>query len=359
MPNSKKKKVVLFLAYLIIIYLIFEIIITASGILISPERIKMYTSFYEPDPELGYKIKPDLRNFEQTWLEDVSANYSTDELGFRNIGRDYNSSEYFFVGASFVFGSWVERNETFYGLFEDYVNKPVINLAVPGYDTTHYEILIRRYVPENDIKKTVFVSIPANDLKRPFPKEYFQNFYQNAGWSAYVEKGSFWDRFSKKRTLTYNLAINAYKLIINKDKEASNGLTLYRYRGANSDYIKNKYYIDIENEMMNLVDYAKSRKDIKLIILFLPSKESAYKEDYLELYDDKEYLLNEELGFKKLQLFFKKQSIPAYDMTNWFRENDEQQLYFKKDPHWNANGNLLAFQFLKEEVLNNTNPRSG
>lgn len=355
--SKKAKKIFFYLACLILIYLISEIIVMSTGVFIDSFSKKIITEFYMPDSELGLKIRPNLKNFDLSFLtNETKVKYSTDHLGFRNIGRDYDSSKYFFVGDSFTYGARIKRNETFCGLIEKEMHEPMINLGVPNYGITQYKIVINKYIPKNDLNKTVFLGIFANDLTKPLSKEFLSNFYKKTGWNEYLKNISFSDRFSKSRSLTYNILLilksKLFNMFSKPEKVASNGLiiNIANLGGTRKHYIENKHYIDVENEIKNLLKDIESRKDIKLIVLLFPSKGSTYKQEYIKLFDDNG-LSDEEQGYARLQNLFKNYSIPVYDLTDYFRSNNNQILYFKKDQHWNEAGHELAFNFIKEQVL--------
>ena len=88
--------------------LLLEIVTAYTGLLVPSEfadRHTMLHEFFEPDPELGFKTRADLKHFLIRWRETgVEGRYTTDAFGFRNAGRDYRQSRLFFVGDSFTWG---------------------------------------------------------------------------------------------------------------------------------------------------------------------------------------------------------------------------------------------------------------
>ena len=137
---------------------------------------------FEPHPELGFRARPNLRDFEITWMQNsLQASYSTDELGFRNAGRDYDQSEVFFVGDSFTWGMWLPREETFPDLVGRRLGKTVSNLGQQSYYMEQYEKILRgflgRYSP-----RYVALCVFANDLTTPLSDDDLANFYERFGW---------------------------------------------------------------------------------------------------------------------------------------------------------------------------------
>jgi hypothetical protein len=109
------------------------------------ERHRLFYEFLEPDPDVGYKMKPNLRDFEIEWLEGLSAVYETDELGFRNIG-DKRNSPLAVVGDSVAFGVGVNYDEAWSNILSGELDMPVANYGVGGYHLWQYNWIIRKFI---------------------------------------------------------------------------------------------------------------------------------------------------------------------------------------------------------------------
>ena len=109
-------------------------------------------------------MRPNLTDFQLTWLdEDARGAYDSDAQGFRNAGLSYASSSIFFIGDSFTHGSWVRREETYFGELSKQWKLPVITYGIGGYGITQYNIIAREILPTTNVPKTVFVAFFAND----------------------------------------------------------------------------------------------------------------------------------------------------------------------------------------------------
>lgn len=98
----------------------------------------------------------------------------------------------------------------------------------------------------------------------------------------------------------------------------------------------------IEKAFLDIVGLAK-RSNSRLVVFLFPSKESAYKPEYLKLFSG-DYLHNEEEGYARIRKLADEQGIECVDLTPVFRDHASkgEKLYFDKDPHWNELGNKVA-----------------
>ena len=333
------------------------------------ERNKVFYHFFQPDSALGFRIKANLDKYEITWMNgSVSARYDIDEYGFRNKNRDYSKTRLWFVGDSFTYGEWIERDKTFYGLIETRLNRPVISLGVPAYGFMQYWLLIDRFLNAYQ-PELVAVCIFANDLMHPLTKSELEDYYRLEGWDKY-ESFPFY-----KRLFSYNLIKESLRFVaglssVPSDEqgapreigqgEAGNGLTLFRYRGASRFYVSDSLFVNAENVLVRIIEKCQLRNTKPILFLF-PSKESTYKDDYRRLFPG-DYLRNEEEGYKRICTLAEKKGIPCIDLTPRFRHDGGQKtLYSEKDPHWNELGHRVAAdEMLKyiENELSGFNPTS-
>jgi hypothetical protein len=319
-------------------------------------RHKLFYGYYQPDDDLLYKVRPNLRDHRVEWPDDeIGAVYSTDALGFRNPGRDYAASRLFFVGDSYVWGSWVPREESLCGYVEADLGEPVINLGVGSYDFPRYQKLFEDYVARYKPEIAVLGVFP-NDFYLPRPIEpgtpgAGAAYYRASGWDVY-------DRYPlHKRTLTYRLFAlvrglaggepdgDQYNQAPDRGmRMATNGLALYRHRGADRNYLDNREAIDQVARRFGRIIRLSAENDVKLLVLLCPTKESTYAPEYRRLFPESaEYLRNEETGYRMLCEQARAAGVACVDLTPVFRDHAESEiLYFRLDNHWNPAGNRLA-----------------
>ena len=334
----------------LVVYLIGEGIIMLSGIFLPPapppERVRFFRDFMVADEDLGYTLKPNLENFTLTWLDDgVSSVYTTDAQGFRNPGLNYNTSSLFFIGDSFTFGSWVTREKTYFAQIGKALGREVITYGVGGYDLAQYEIIARDIVPSSDVKKTIFLSIFANDLAAPYDETKIGTFYEDV-MLRQIQTPRWRERFS----LAYTAAGQVKKLLLSGRQYhvLDSGLRLYRNRGAAITF-QERDYVPFEKKLRQILTILKEREDVgETIILLLPSREFIYEEEFERLFRDERFLENEQFGFELVKEIANEYTIPVFDTTAALRARAEEKLYFDIDPHWNEKGHAHVAQAVIE-----------
>lgn len=324
---------------------VIEIITISTGLLVPQDfadRHRWYYEFVEPNEHLAYKPKPNLRNFKLSWMEEsVSEIVDTDKYGFRNPSRDYAATDLYFVGDSFTWGSWVSRKQTFYGIIESEIKQPVITLGVGGYGFDQYEVLFKDFIAKYK-PKSVVLGIHPNDLVPLLStiKDFHQEVAKEYESYSWYKKTLLYQIFFRKRVIKDSLK---HELFRKQAKKASNGLTLYQYRGASKKYIKSNTNLKIEEVFLRIIDFSKAN-NVRLLVVLFPSKESAYITEYNRLFpEDIQYLENEKIGYQRLCQLAKAKDVVCIDLTSIFRQHGEdEKLYFDLDNHWNTNGHKLA-----------------
>jgi hypothetical protein len=323
---------------------VFDGIVALSGLLVRDERVQWFSDFYMPDSALGFRIRPNLQEFRLWWMKgEVNGTYSTDSIGFRNAGRDYRSSRYFFIGDSFTFGAWVARDSTFYGLLENELGEPVITFGVGGYGLVQYDYILRHYCRDLQSGSRVFLCIFANDLE-PLPdSSYLADYYDRAGWQPYTRDASIADRLALSRTASWHGARLIARLLFGYGDiaAASDGTILYKRRGTSARYFTDSLVVPVETRMKGIFSFCQSHH-LNLAVLLFPSKEAVYSDEYAELFNDDRYLEIERHGYSRIERLASAYDVPLLDLTGLFNLNRNRRLFFKHDPHCNAVGHRLV-----------------
>ncbi|MBW4687716.1 MAG: SGNH/GDSL hydrolase family protein [Komarekiella atlantica HA4396-MV6] len=350
------QNLLLMLAGVLVGLLIVETFAISTGVA-APQKSKaqIFYQFIQPDAQLGYKPKSNLKDFKTVWQEaKVAEVANTDSYGFRNLGRDYTKSDLYFIGDSFTWGQWVSEEKTFPRLIESELKQSVINLGVPGYSFAQYETLFNEFIAKYK-PNTVILSIVANDLT---------NYSSDIGQKIYdtLKARSFSPWYEKTFLYEFVLKTNKKSLQIPISKEAKNGLTLFDLSlaqpesgvGVDSDYLTSDGVVKVEAALSRIINLTK-KNQVKLFVFLVPSKESAYINDYVQLFpDDVTLLKNEEIGYKRLCDLAKSKEVNCINLTDNFRKNTKQEkLYFDIDGHWNPAGHQLAAKAILD-TLNNS-----
>jgi hypothetical protein len=326
-------------------WLVAEALVISTGLLIPAsfvDRHRILFEMFEPHPEWGFHTRPNLQDFHVQWSETgVEASYSTDELGFRNVGRDYDAARIAFIGDSFTFGMWVDEGETFPSLLEQQLNTPILNLGQQSFYIEQYA-MVTDWLLEHHHPDTIVVSIFPNDLTTEMTPDDFANFYERFGWNDY-------------RAMPWNQRSIAYQLASRLNPPAPPpgihnavgplGLTLFRVAGAHPDFIEADQVSHAAYVLSSIIEQANDH-GIRTVVALLPSKESTYHLDYANLFDG-DYLSNEEQGYQRLAASATAAGATVIDLTPTFREHANERLYFDIDAHFNATGHSLVASTLQ------------
>lgn len=351
------QNLLLMLAGVIVGLLIIETFAITTGVAV-PQKSKaqIFYQFIQPDDQLGYKPKSNLKDFKTVWKEArVTEVANTDSYGFRNVARDYTKSNLYFLGDSFTWGQWVSEEKTFPRLVESELKQSVINLGVPGYSFAQYETLFHEWIAKYK-PNTVILSIVANDLT---------NYSSDIGQKIYdtLKERSFFPWYEK--TFLYQFVLNSNKKSLQAPsgntiyKEAKNGLTLFNLSlaapesgvGVDRDYLTSDAVVKVEAALSRIINFSK-KNQVKLFVFLVPSKESTYIKDYVQLFPENVALLkNEEIGYQRLCELAGAQEVTCVNLTDDFRKNsDREKLYFDIDGHWNPAGHQLAAQVILDTL---------
>lgn len=117
-----------------------------------------------PDPELGFRRKPNI-----VWRGaggDVEApiHYRTDALGFRNPPDRPDRADIVFVGDSYTEAAQVDEEETFVRRVGRLLDRPVVNLGMGAYGPPQERIVLERYGLSFEPKVVVWQLFEGNDL---------------------------------------------------------------------------------------------------------------------------------------------------------------------------------------------------
>jgi hypothetical protein len=191
----------------------------------------------------------------------------------------------------------------------------------------------------------------ANDLTAPVSDDDLKNFYERFGWNQYrqfpLHKKFFVYRAGQA------LAASVSRLAIAAGlrsapppshldrKTTDGGVELYRQLGAHPYYFSEAINTHTEEVFRRLLQYIREQDDTPLVFL-LPSKESAYKDEYRRLFPG-DYLEIEESGYRRLCEAASELDVSCTDLTPAFRRATKTTAtYFQRDPHWNQQGHRLA-----------------
>ena len=342
------------LASLFLTLAVVEAVVVPLELLVPSEfhdRRATLFGLFEPHPELGFRARPNLRDFEVSWRDNaLTGTYSTDDVGFRNVGRDYAESEIFFIGDSFTWGVWVPREDTFPDLVGRELGVQISNLGQESYYIEQYHKVAREALGWGRPRRVV-VCLFANDLTAPMSDADFENFYERFGWNQYrsyplykktfiYQAAGFLEHLADRAAIASGLRPPPPPSHLDR-RVSSAGMEFYRQLGVHPHYFSQSFHLAIEPKFRALLQEIINR-DVEPVVFLLPSKESAYKDVYLHLFPG-DYLEIEESAYGRLCEIADTLAVRCVDLTPAFRDRGRSvDTYFDRDPHWNREGHRVA-----------------
>lgn len=331
-----------------------------------------WSDFFQYDEVLGWVNKPNAYGIDLTneWETQIRIN----SKGIRDRNYEYKKPEgikrMVVLGDSFTYGKGVEEYERFTEVLENSLleNYQVINMGVTGYGNDQELLVLKnegmKYNPDlvvvafyvgNDIDdnthtvrytypKSMFVLDNNNKLNLtnvPVPQKeeimekwdvknndnvtlfyYFKN---------YVKTNSHAYAFIAPRITGSPNILNLFKKIGIADKET-------QLVGAYGFYYD--YNWNLTKVILKEIDTVAKTNDSKTIIVIIPTVNWLHEN------------FDPELN-RALFDFGKNNNIAILDLFPEFREHvkNGEQLYFKIDGHWNANGHKLAAELIYNKVI--------
>jgi hypothetical protein len=148
-----------------------------------------HVNFYEPDPELGARLRPGA-SMRFRLAGNPTSEINVNAQGFR--GEDWPSpseqepNAIMVFGDSQVFGLGVDDDETFSAVLAERTGRQVLNAGVPTYGPPEYLALAERLLAEREVDTLIYV---VNFLNDPFELER-PNVERHAiwdGWAVRIE----------------------------------------------------------------------------------------------------------------------------------------------------------------------------
>lgn len=294
-------------------------------------RHKLYYDVFEPDKELGYKLKPNLDNWVHITDKYNTIIMATDELGLRNWLEDKESAKIVFVGGMASFG-YAGKAITFPYHIQG-TGTDVSNFSVPGYLPWQMNEMMIRY-PQFFKGKTILycLSPKSFDAKKPTkPSDY----YSFKGWDKYEEPEPTDENFieEKKSWEKKTIAFWVYKMLTDHpdDKITSVNSTFKRMVKeaiALSPKELEQMYLDFEEAIAIAQSYG---SDLKVVLF--PSKASCIPEEFVaKVVDGEEQIGREEKIYDSITKYFESKGVDVLDFTSSLRE------YYKQFEEYNGIG---------------------
>lgn len=321
--------------------------------------------------------------------EEEFCNYFTSNSdGFfdKEFKIDKNSDEkrIFLMGDSFIEAAQVHITNSTHNILENKVkeknsNAELYNFAISGHGPSQYLIGLKHYAPKYKPDLVIFSIYLGNDLRNINPdieipattacKPFFE--LKNNSLSLIPMPEDCKPSYSKvfiKDILRKSRAIVFFKRKLYTYLESEKQITseiipnnFFVYKKNNKDY--NKSFELFEKILLDGNNYAKNIRSQFMIVTF-PDKYSLEEKFWNTMIEKYPAMKNETWDFeypiKRIDKICEMHKINCLHLRNIFKEyvnKTGKSIHFKKDSHWNEEGNRLAaeeiFKYIEENNLLN------
>ncbi|MCX7733158.1 MAG: SGNH/GDSL hydrolase family protein [bacterium] len=264
--------------------------------------------------KLLYKYLPNV-SFKIIKTKDHEYKIKTTDIGFGNIGfvDDGISGDVFAVavGDSFTACIGVDYNFCWVELLEKYLGCDIVNMGVEGYSSAQKIMLVEDYALKLK-PKVILLDINltdpsddfffANKMKRPIPHPI--------------------NRFYEKGIQYYSASYLALRFLWDN-------LNGYTYERKFKDYVS-KYKDGVSYTIASLekaIDVC-NRAGVRLILVLFHS-------------------------IKPIVEFAYSREMKMINLQNYFESRKFENIYLPNDGHLNINGNIAAFEIIKDFIVQN------
>jgi lysophospholipase L1-like esterase len=311
-------------------------------------------------------------------LEKFEVTIRINELGFRE-SSDIDSTEIFTLGDSFTFGWGVNEQESWPGLLETRLNRPIYNLGIhdasPRQELELLSHVLRQHGGTLRVRKLLWMIYEGNDLEDDYTEEVQRH---DASVKVPLTRGTLIDAMErlmwtiKRQSVIHKLRRGQITWKTSKDNDASNpynvdGVSLVYplyYSGQLGPRLFSSTYVDLAGESAGYVENHWNRAalesvfrdmksladqhDFEVAVILAPTASrlhGPYFDNFPEISERPYFLdfireLSESAGFSTVDL---------YELMR--PHAGRELLYFRDDDHFNHRGNALAAELIEQNLF--------
>ena len=284
----------------------------------------------------------------------------TNEFGFRDQSwddiNDPGKKTILFIGDSYIFGWGVEQQQRIGQILEQYLalrdcNVRVVNVAMPGWGTFHYLDALRTYSEHVEPDLVLIGLFVGNDFIDD--TVVYEKYIQDDGKTENSQQHiSYLDALKMQlreflRTsplfnlVKYNLwQVEIFRDLFNSLELKNDRIALYQ----NDKGKEGKSNFTLTASALQSVADISVKNELDTLVIMIP--------DHLQILSSHVF---DGLDFDLPQITLAKNlndlNLPFLDLLDYFRFSQApEQLYFREDKHWSADGHAFAASILAEIV---------
>lgn len=272
-----------------------------------------------------------------------------DADGFRNVDAGTrDNAPVVLVGDSFAYGQYVDYEQAWGYLIGQSLDVDVANYGQPGYSMWQYNVVLDKYVSAGD-HEVVLYAIFANDLIDDRDAEERQPYHGYNPGLWYRSPVDFMLYSLFKESLTASLSRLVRKALRDKPNEATvevdaqTELTLFPGQAPAANYAGSRAERVVLERARTAINLA-AEQNVTLVIVLIPSKESAHIEDFEAAFSagQTQDLLVEEAAYANICALAESENVRCLDLTPILRAEAASYPYMPFDGHWNPTGHEIA-----------------
>ena len=300
---------------------------------------------------------------------EFSVTVQSNSLGFRGKG-EVHITDYSFIGDSYVFGTGVELTDHFISKLKK-SGYSINNFGLPTAGTLNELAILKDFAIPKTEKKVILVFYP-NDIQNNF--WWYTGSSTNAEDLLQLRRREYsYDQYPRKPEWESQVFLLLKKI---NDRYGNDFEETVQYMG---EFIGRQHVENLSNwsaainpepenvkkawaltyDALDRIKYHSAKYGLSLEVIYLPYQE-AISERQMKLRFEKfklvipEDFLAWDEPAEKIKYWAKKENIPIYDLSNYFRESSRNdEIYYDIDGHLTAYGHDLVFQYVKRYVLGN------
>lgn len=283
--------------------------------------------------------------------------YKSDTKGFReNTENLYKSSDYVFLGDSFVHGICINYPNNMVSVIRELSNKKILNLSLHGLQPYQQLAYANVYLKDVNYKELVLFFFEGNDYEQPL-KQNLDNYQEIIKSNKKIlEKKTFYNLKQNIFLTLGEIDKNIYKVTSDKINLITKmqiyfseilrfPVSILKYLKRYPDLLDKEDFKNILTELKNLTN----EKEAKLSIVYLPhfTRLSMLK------YENHPQIMQFNKMRDTIQNLSNDLSIHFLDFADYIekRKDPLDIFYYNINTHYNETGNRLLAQFIYEELM--------
>lgn len=315
---------------------------------------QMWWELHQPDPLLGYKMRPNQHIRLYVEGADRFITVTTDDRGFRNLA-DRTAAPIALIGDSFVFGLPLDDGELWASTLESELGMEAANYGVTGYEFWQYNRVAEQFVAPIHPDLVVY-ALYANDLKDESAVEADPRLQLHWEFNRHRNPVNFTVNALLHKSPALAL-IDSLRQPTRRASTVDAGTTNLPYgmipicvpeaspAGAPLDYLT--------GEMDRAIALSQAN-GYRLLFVTVPTRDSIYEELLDACGEQMQRAISvERQTYTALCAYADAQGVPCFDLTAEFKQCAEQAddaLYLTYDVHWNPAGQAAFAEMLADHI---------